>query len=70
MKVKILQPVHAEKHPIAAPAGRNPDVPYSMYPAGHQGVSHGEKLANPDGVYDVDPALGEKLIADGKAERV
>jgi hypothetical protein len=67
VKIKILQPVHAEKSPLFAPAGRNADVPFSMYPAGHLGQTHGEKLANADGVYNVDPALGERLIAEGKA---
>jgi hypothetical protein len=67
VKIKVLQPIHAEKHMIAAPSGRSADVPFSMYPAGHLGVSHGEKLDSPDGIYDVDPALAERLIAEGKA---
>jgi hypothetical protein len=69
VKIQVLQPIHAEKSPVIAPAGRNADVRVSMYPAGHLGVSHGEKLESPDGVYDVDPALAERLIAEGKAMR-
>ena len=59
MKLKVLQPIHS-----------GTDCNYSgpsMFPASHGGVSHGEVVGKWDGIYDVDPALGEQLISEGKA---
>jgi hypothetical protein len=61
VKVKILQPVHPGAR------SRGADRGLSLYPAAHGGVSHGEKLANPAGVYEVDDEYGAQLIAEGKA---
>jgi hypothetical protein len=63
MRIKVLQPVHPGAR------SRGADRGLSMFPANHLGVSHGEKLAAPDGVYEVDDEYGAQLIAEGKAVR-